>query len=312
MSSQSVSIVIPSLNEEQFIERCLKSLKNQTVPCEIIVVDNGSTDKTVEIARKYADKVLVEPEINLTELRSKGVETSQSNIIATTDSDTVCPPEWLETLLEGFKDLSVVAVGGPVEPLKKGLSRGMYTKALSKAVSAGLLLGSNMAYRRSAYTQVGGYPKTYRAEDWNLSVRLAKIGKVIYESRAIVYTDIPYNRQLEAAGIAISFGLLGLGAAKDNMAVTGIGAGYLGAELASLLIDHHTTGFLHHSQLALLGLSMTAPLGGKLPDKIRDLIIGGNLGILYQHYVREDLEHPVWTHVNGSLLTGVSLLLASS
>jgi len=308
--STHVSVVVPALNEEKLIGKCLESLRNQTVPCEIIVVDNGSRDQTPEIADKYADKVLVEPDLSITKLRERGVEASTGDIIATTDADTVCPPTWLEKLLDPFRDTYVVATGGPVKPLKTGVSRGVYTQLLSSAVSLGLLLGSNMAYRRSAYEKVGGYPKTYRAEDWTLSLRLADVGKVVYNPEAVVYTDVPYSRQLEAAGIAISFGLLGLGAATDRMALTGLGAGYLGSELASMFIETHTQGFLHHSQLAVLGLGVSA-LGGRIPESVRDLIVGGNLGMLYQHYVREDMEQPVWRHVNGSLLAGVTLLLAS-
>ncbi|GAH04139.1 unnamed protein product, partial [marine sediment metagenome] len=60
------TVVIPALNEEEFIGDCLKSIRAQTVPPdEIIVMDNGSTDKTVEIAQKYADRVIVMPDVGI-------------------------------------------------------------------------------------------------------------------------------------------------------------------------------------------------------------------------------------------------------
>ena len=93
------SVVIPALNEEEFIEACLRSLRAQTIsPAEIIVVDNGSTDRTVEIARKYADTVLILPGLSLWEMKQRGVEAAKSPIVVTTDADTVAPPGWLGSI----------------------------------------------------------------------------------------------------------------------------------------------------------------------------------------------------------------------
>ena len=89
------SVVIPAFNEEKLIGDTLRSLRAQTVtPAEIIVLDNGSTDRTVEIARKYADKVLILPGMSLWEMKQVGVEVAKSPIIVTTDADTVAPPAW--------------------------------------------------------------------------------------------------------------------------------------------------------------------------------------------------------------------------
>jgi len=65
-----VSVVIPALNEEEFIGDCIRSLRAQTLPpAEIIVVDNGSTDRTVEIAKELADKVIIMPDVGIVQLR---------------------------------------------------------------------------------------------------------------------------------------------------------------------------------------------------------------------------------------------------
>ncbi len=73
-----ISVVIPAYNEENYIEACLKSLRNQktNVPYEIVVCDNNSTDRTVEIAKKYADKVVYERRQGIGYARNKGVSAS--------------------------------------------------------------------------------------------------------------------------------------------------------------------------------------------------------------------------------------------
>ncbi|MFP4046119.1 MAG: glycosyltransferase, partial [Candidatus Aenigmatarchaeota archaeon] len=73
-----ISVVIPALNEEKFIGQCLRSIKKQDYSgeYEIIVMDNGSEDRTVQIAEKYADKIFSFPSLNLPELRNKGIRRS--------------------------------------------------------------------------------------------------------------------------------------------------------------------------------------------------------------------------------------------
>ena len=78
-----ISVVVPTLNEEAYIERCLKSLSAQNFPHEIIVVDGGSKDKTVQIADEYADKVFV--------VRERGIAYARARLIYTTDADCYAP-----------------------------------------------------------------------------------------------------------------------------------------------------------------------------------------------------------------------------
>ena len=151
----AVSVVIPALNEEKFIGDCLKALRGQTVPAEIIVVDNGSRDRTVEIARDYADMVIEAPGVRIARLRQIGAEAASGDIVATTDADTFAPPTWLENLLRHFDDPGVVAVGGPVRVLDHGPVKELYASGLSAIASTGLLLGANMAFRREALFKAG-------------------------------------------------------------------------------------------------------------------------------------------------------------
>src|SRR3989344_7539418 len=110
-----ISVVIPAYNEALYIEPCLKSLENQTLnrnKYEIIVVDGNSTDKTREIARKYADFVLTETEKSVGKARNRGCKKASGKIIANTDADTIVKKNWLEQIQKGLSGKNVVAVYG--------------------------------------------------------------------------------------------------------------------------------------------------------------------------------------------------------
>ena len=113
----NVSVVIPALNEEIIIEACLQSIRRQTVPVELILIDNGSIDQTPGIASKYCDDVLIKPGYTLAEMRDLGVRTATGDIIVTTDADCIAPENWIEELIKPFQDPTVVAVGGAFRPL---------------------------------------------------------------------------------------------------------------------------------------------------------------------------------------------------
>jgi glycosyltransferase involved in cell wall biosynthesis len=113
----TVSVVIPTLDSAGTLDKCLASVRanNSKYKYEIIVVDAGSKDETVEIARRYADKVLdgVPCRIN----RNKGVENAKGDIICFTDSDCIVPENWIDGLVDGLlrlhdRDSSIVGVGG--------------------------------------------------------------------------------------------------------------------------------------------------------------------------------------------------------
>jgi len=139
MSEARVSVVIPTLNSAETLERCLTSIKanNTKYEYEVIVVDAGSNDETIEIARKYAHKVLdgMPSRIN----RNIGVEAARGEIICFTDSDCFVPEDWIDRLVDGLlrlnvKDNKIVGVGGGNIPSLNNPS--LEELAVSKADSA--------------------------------------------------------------------------------------------------------------------------------------------------------------------------------
>ncbi len=305
------TVVIPAFNEEKLIGDTLRSLRAQTItPAEIIVLDNGSTDRTVEIARKYADKVLILPGMSLWKMKQVGVEAAKSPIIVTTDADTVAPPDWLEKLLRHFSDPNVVAVGGPVKPLEPGTVSDLYTKGLSAIAQAGLLYDANMAFRREEMLRSGGYARLKRGWDWELSSKISRYGRVVYDPEAYVVTDVTFSRQLEFANIAWNAGLLGIGIATNNPMSTGVGTGYFIAMFGTAI--DQVPDDIHHSQIALAGLALTTVFKGAMSEERHRFVTGVFMGILGHHFFTEDVFDPVWAPIIGSLLLGLTLIIAST
>lgn len=192
-----VSVVIPALNEEKYLPGVLKSLCQQTYKdFEILVVNNHSTDKTAEIAQKYGATVLLEKTIGVSDARQKGALHAIGEIVVSTDADAVVPADWLTRIVKAFeKDPAMVAYGG-IGILNSGPKVAKYISEhfymvftqFDRVVSGGFnLSGFNMAFRKSAFDKVGGYDSNLTmAEDIDLSKKLRRVGKLVFDQRLAV------------------------------------------------------------------------------------------------------------------------------
>ncbi|MCX6694895.1 MAG: glycosyltransferase family A protein, partial [Candidatus Altiarchaeota archaeon] len=114
MEERDITVVIPAYNEEKYIETTLQNLRKQNYKnYRIIVVDNNSKDKTVEIAEKYADEVLHETRQGAGYARYRGIESAKSTIIASADADSIYPPDWLSRINEALQG-DVVGCAGRI------------------------------------------------------------------------------------------------------------------------------------------------------------------------------------------------------
>lgn len=195
-----VSVVIPAYNEAQYLTRALQSIRNQDFQnFELIVVNNNSTDKTVEIAESFGAKVIFEPQRGVGFARQAGFLEANGKIIATTDADTILPPNWLSRIVDEFeKSENLVAFGGLYTlysgPLTARLAFFYFAHpawTLDKIFSGGWgLPGVNLAVRKEAFLKVGGFkPELSLGEDAEISRRLKKIGKVLLDPRFLVQTS---------------------------------------------------------------------------------------------------------------------------
>jgi len=189
------SVVVPTLNSGETIERCLASIKANVTEYkyEIIVVDAGSSDSTLEIARKYADRVLAGSANRIN--RNKGVLAARGDIICFTDSDCTVPPDWIDKLVSGLiklnaGDASVAGVGGGniaqlenASPVEQAIATTMRSPLVSfKARNVAIYRDErpvlhnppiNSALFRQAIIVAGGFrEKPGYPEDLDLDIRL--------------------------------------------------------------------------------------------------------------------------------------------
>ena len=185
-----VSVVICAYNAESTMDACMRSLQELRYPnYEVIVVDDGSTDATREIAERYPVKVISQPNKGLSVARNVGAQAATGEIIAYTDSDCVVDPDWLTYLAYKFEYGGFVAVGGPNLPPPEAsripacvaASPGGPTHVLLNDEVAEHIPGCNMAFRRSALDEVSGFDPVYRAagDDVDLCWRLQNVGHPI-------------------------------------------------------------------------------------------------------------------------------------
>ncbi|MHB1830089.1 MAG: glycosyltransferase [Candidatus Micrarchaeaceae archaeon] len=204
-----ISVIIPALDEQKYIHYSLSGLKAQTFKnFEVIVVDGGSEDRTASIAKRSA-KVIVCRKRGAGSARNKGAEKAKGSILVFIDADTRPSNCLLEAYMAAFLDNGTVAATGPILPLEK---TGMRIRAgywivsvvfvrLSILFNRPSIVGSNFAVRSTAFRKSGGFNEKFITyEDWDLSNRLGKLGRIRYENRAEVCTS---------ARRVIAWGLLG-------------------------------------------------------------------------------------------------------
>ena len=196
-----VSVVIPARNEERWLPRCLRSLARQLrPPDEVIVVDNGSSDGTAQVARAFGCRVVWEPVPGVGRARAAGCRAATGEVIATTDADTVVPRQWVATIAATLAARSgCVAVTGPWlladGPAWQRWSVAVHGRLLQRgfaflAPPLVNLSGCNSAFRAAAYWAVGGFrPDLHLGEDLDLSLRLRALGHVRFCADLVVHTS---------------------------------------------------------------------------------------------------------------------------
>lgn len=158
-----VSIVMPALNEEMYIGQTLEALHNIDYPrdlYEIIVVDNGSTDRTTEIVQSFEVSLLYEPSAsNVGAVRNAGVRAAKGEIIAFLDSDCLADSDWISKGLRMLEKHPKTAIGGGYRLPNSAtwIEKYWVLEKKEHTLVSRTLLGCNIMLRRSALVEVGGF-----------------------------------------------------------------------------------------------------------------------------------------------------------
>lgn len=193
-----ISVVVPVYNAEKTIEKTIEALLSQKTEkkYEIIIIDDGSTDDTPNIIKKYPITIFTQENAGPAAARNAGWKMASGEIVAFTDSDCVPVPDWIEAISNHFKDYSVGGVGGTYKTENTGSILALYIAEDSRFRQSRLgreIEGTgtfSAAFRKKLLEQVGGFDETYRgatAEDFDLGYAIRETGhKIIYEPEAIV------------------------------------------------------------------------------------------------------------------------------
>ena len=197
MDPPAVTVVVPTAGRAAYLEVTLDSLRRQRTGTahEILVIDDGATDATPEVAERFGARLIRHGERrNLNVGRNTGVREARADLVAFLDDDVFVPPGWLDALVEGaarYPDAE--AFGGPIRPRLEGNPpRGCGREkppitALDlgdEDVEAEMVWGANFAVRRSAFDRIGQFDETRDRlhgdeEDWLLRLR-ADGGRIMY------------------------------------------------------------------------------------------------------------------------------------
>jgi len=197
-----VSIIIPVYNSESTLKTCLNSILNLGYPdskYETIVVDNGSTDSSLEIAAQFPVILVKEHQIRGSyAARNKGIAIAKGDIIAFTDSDCIVETNWLTNLLSNYHDHSIGCFAGSISTYSPASIVEIFSERegilkQSCALNHPYLpfaQTANAAYRRSVFDQMGSFIAEMKSGGdaeiaWRMQKQLEL--KVHFEQRAVVY-----------------------------------------------------------------------------------------------------------------------------
>ncbi len=218
----SVSVIVCSYNGAATLAACLDSLGKLNYPdYEVILVDDGSTDNTAEIAARYPNiRYIHQTNHGLSHARNTGAHASHGEILAYTDSDCMADPDWLYFLINTLLSGNYGGVGGPnvsppaqdwiqacVAAAPGGPSHVLLTDTVAEHIP-----GCNMAWYRWAFDNVGGFDSDYHkaGDDVDFCWRVQQSGhEVAFSPSAIVwhhrrFTLKAFQRQQQGYGEAES------------------------------------------------------------------------------------------------------------
>jgi glycosyltransferase involved in cell wall biosynthesis len=211
MPFPEISLIIPAYNEEEYIGLCLDSVLEHASDRlhEIIIVDNASTDCTVEIARQRSGvRVVHEERKGLSYARQRGLKEAGGELIAFIDADTRIPKHWISMVDNVFTHQPyVICLSGcyryyDASAMKRVLLNALWwsTAPLAYFVVGYMVVGGNFIARKSTLQAIGGFDRTieFYGEDTDVARRLSQYGVVLFKMNFFMYTS---SRRFQTEGL---------------------------------------------------------------------------------------------------------------
>jgi cellulose synthase/poly-beta-1,6-N-acetylglucosamine synthase-like glycosyltransferase len=204
MAKATASVIVPAFNAEKTIGACIESLLAQGQKAlEIIVVDDGSADRTLEIIMGFGGvKLVKQNHAGPAVARNRGAKAAKGEIIIFTDSDCIAEPDWLEEMLKPFSDPVVAGVQGRYKCRQREivarliqLEIGQRYEKMEGKNSIDFISTYSAAYRKSVFEEFKGFDTSFpmaSGEDTDLSFRVHEAGcKMVFSPKAIVWHTHP-------------------------------------------------------------------------------------------------------------------------
>jgi cellulose synthase/poly-beta-1,6-N-acetylglucosamine synthase-like glycosyltransferase/peptidoglycan/xylan/chitin deacetylase (PgdA/CDA1 family)/spore germination protein YaaH len=223
-----VSVLVPAFNEELVIRNTIDSLLASNYEnYEVIVVDDGSKDRTTEVVKESFStnqrvRLFSVPNAGKANALNFGLKHASGDVVIALDADTLFAPQTLAALAHRFYDPKVGAVAGNAkvgnrinlvtrwQALEYITSQNMDRRAFASLNCITVVPGAVGAWRRDLLEQAGGFPGDTLAEDQDLTLRIRRLGYNIgYEENAIAWTEAPDRlRSLARQRFRWAFGTL--------------------------------------------------------------------------------------------------------
>jgi len=199
-----VSLIATVLNEEKSIKAFLDSIESQTkAPAEVIIVDAGSTDKTVKIIKNHQTssmiRIIRSKDCNRSQGRNLAIKKAKHSVIGVSDAGCILDKDWLKRITQPFTESKVDAVAG----FYQAQSSSIFQKCITPFVAITpskldpktyLPSSRSMAFRKKSWNKIGRYPENINfCEDLVFASRLKKQTNLVVKPNAIVYWQMVTN-----------------------------------------------------------------------------------------------------------------------
>ncbi|MEX1014842.1 MAG: glycosyltransferase [Candidatus Paceibacterota bacterium] len=199
-NSDTITVIVPIFNVQQYLEEFLQALLDQNYPkglIQTIIIDNGSTDQSVEIAKNYPIKLLFENAIRSPyAARNRGLEVATGKYIALIDANKIPHKDWLIEGITAIKDQKADLLGGDIQfslpdpPTASNLYDSFtfnnnHTLVTTENGSA----AGNLFFHRSLTDEIGMFPENFRSgmDIWWTQKAVRSGYKLRYSEKAVVY-----------------------------------------------------------------------------------------------------------------------------